>query len=143
MADETMQGAADTAQQGGKMWTQAEVDAYAKARNDKQASKHAAAIAEKDEAIKQATDESARLKAELEELKGSMKLDAERNAIAAEYGFPAAILRGSNEKELREHAEQLKGAIPLYPSARDNGEAKPPATKQTREDFVKQLFGKE
>lgn len=55
---------------------------------------------------------------------------------ARETGVPASVLKGSTLDELQAHAQQIKAAMPVYPTLpADGGEANPPAI--TKEEIYK------
>lgn len=92
--------------------------------------------------LETAAEEAKAAKEELKAIKDREKLDATKAEIAKEYGIPAEVLRGGDEKELREHAEALKGTIKLYPETgarKQNGGA----SGDEKSDFARALFGRE
>lgn len=66
------------------------------------------------------------------EQKGQLAEWAEQ--ASRETGVPASVLKGSTLEELQAHAEQIKAAMPAYPTLpADGGEAKVPAV--TKEEI--------
>lgn len=116
-----------------RLWTQSEVDAYAKARNDKQRDKYTAQLAEKDERIAELEKQASAASAEAETLKREKQKAEWAAKASAETGVPAAILRGDTEEELLAHAQAIKAAVPAYPTIPDSG--KPAAKTLTKDDI--------
>lgn len=83
-----------------------------------------------DEAAAQLAEAAARI-AEFEQ-KAQIAEWAER--ASRETGVPASVLKGSTLEELQAHAEQIRAAMPAYPTLpADRGEAKVPAV--TKEEI--------
>ena len=106
-------------------------------------------LAERDEAVKAATERltefetaNSDMKARLEEIDRE-KAHAELLAgVAKETGVDASVLRGSTKEELEAHAESLKSVFkPSAPVI--DGQAKTPGGSPSDPDreFVKGLFG--
>lgn len=93
--------------------------------------------------LEKAKEAAASATAELQSLKASIALDKAKDDIAAEYGLPASILRGSSADELREHAKAISEQVKLYPSTKDKGEGRKPTPEQTKNEFVSNLFRKD
>ena len=49
--------------------------------------------------------------------------------VSKELGVPSSILRGSTEEELRQHAEQIKADMPVYPVVHEPGGSTPTLSK--------------
>lgn len=71
--------------------------------------------------------------AALAELRHARDLSEWREKVAAETGIPATALRGDTEEELREHAEAIRAAIPVYPQVSEGGglDSGVPMTKES------------
>ena len=109
------QAAPDSAPKGPKVWTDAEVDAYVKARIDKQAAKYAEQLAAKDQRITDLEASGKETAGRLAELEAKQQRAEWAEQVAKETGVPASILRGSTLEELQAHADAIKTAAPLYP----------------------------
>ena len=125
---EEMEAAAapDSAAKAPKVWTESEVDAYVKARIDKQAGKYAEQLAAKDQRIAdlEATATEAANRIAAYEAKQQQAEWAEQ--VARETGVPASILRGSSLEELQAHAEAIKAAgRSIYPPMQDGSKPGP------------------
>ena len=120
---------------GERLWTQSEVDAYVKARIDKQNAKHRTEDADKDARIAELEESSKAATAKAEALEHEKQLQEWANEVAAGTGIPAAVLRGDTLEEMQQHAEAIKANLSLYPTTGDNGAPLQPATK-TREEIM-------
>ena len=124
-------------------WTDDKVDAYVKARIDKQRAKHDAEVAslkaEYDE-LKAASEKQA---GELESMRSERQLSEWTRQVSAETGVPAEVLRGNTLEELKEHAASIRSAYNIHPSANE-GSGMPsgkPSNAAILGDFIsKNLF---
>lgn len=112
---------------GSRTYTFAEMDAYTKARIDKQNAKHSK---ETDELMGQLAESNAQLEEvqqRLSELEHEKELREWAEQAAVESGVPASVIRGDTLEEMQAHAAQLKAAMPSYPVLpNDNGETGTP-----------------
>lgn len=95
------------------------------------------------DALKEKAEKYDSAVSELSALKADKQLREWKDAVAKEFGVPAAALRGGDLEELRAHGEVLKSLIaaqskaPVVPNAGDQ-----PETKSSPEAaFVRELFG--
>lgn len=92
------------------------------------------------EKLKALEESEAKLKEKLSAIETQRKHDELTQLIAKETGVPAALLRGSTEKELRNHAEAIKEfSKPRTDSIRLNDEPDGLKVDDTRA-FVRKLF---
>lgn len=116
------QGAADAAQDGQntpagcsskseRTWTASEVDAYTKARIDKQNARHAAIDAEKDARIAELEEAAKADKERADQLQHEKELREWAQAASDETGIPASVIRGESAEEMLAHAQQIQSAM--------------------------------
>lgn len=92
------------------------------------------------ERLKAVEESEAKLKEKLSAIETQRKHDELTQLVAKETGVPAALLRGSTEKELRDHAEAIKEfSKPRTDSIRLNDEPDGLKVDDTRA-FVRKLF---
>lgn len=131
------QAAEPAAQGAGRTWTQAEVDAYAKRRIDKQNAKHAAELADAQAALAEAKAAAEAAAAEAEGLKRAAARGRAVAEAAKEHGVDAEILArmaGDTPEEIADNAQALAAkvrAMPLYPATVDQAVVEAP--KPSRE----------
>ena len=78
------------------------------------------------------TERDAREKAEeeLSQLRHERDLSKWASEVSSETGVPASVLRGDTLEELRAHAEQIRGSIPIYPVVPEGNKKTPTVTKK-------------
>lgn len=119
-----------------KLWTQSEVDAYVKARIDKQNAKHRTEDAEKDARIAELEETSKAASAEAEQLKAEKQLAEWADQVSRETGIPSAVIRGNSLEEMQQHAEAIKATMSLYPTV---GDTNKPASKPMTLDDIRAI----
>lgn len=121
-----------------KLFTQAEMDKIIQERLRKETEKREKAIAEKDAALKAATDAVTSLQGEIEKRNQADKISAMRSAISAETGVPASLITATTEEEARAQAKAIADfARPSsYPSIKDGGEVNKIRSKTAEEQFA-------
>lgn len=115
-----------SAEESQPKWTDEKVDAYVKARIDKQNARHGEEMAD-------AVDRAERAEREL----AAMTLERDRQAVALKYGIPVEQVHGNDAEEMERNAESLKqyiGTLPIYPVL-NGGEATGKA-KPTKEEIM-------
>lgn len=124
-----------------KLFTQADVDKIIQERLRKETEKREKAIAEKDAALKAATDTVTSLQGEIEKRNEADKISAMRSAISAETGVPASLITATTEEEARAQAKAIADfARPSsYPSIKDGGEVNK-VSKKTNEEIFAEWF---
>ena len=131
-----------TATEPERTFTQSELDAIVGDRLKRERARYAdyedlktkaAAFDAAEEASKsemqKALEKAEALQAELDSIKQANAERELKDRIAAETGVPAALLRGSDEADMRGQAEAIKAyakASPAYPMVKDGGEATHP-----------------
>ena len=112
-----------SAEESEPKWTDEKVDAYVKARIDKQNSKHGAELADVTERAEKAERELA-----------AVTLERDRQSVALKYGLPIEQVHGTDRDEMERNAESLKeyiGTLPIYPAHKGgDGGTKPKATRE-------------
>lgn len=66
--------------------------------------------------------------------------DKLRKSVASEFGISAEALRGDTEESLKEHAQILKGLMPVAPVITDIGDS-PSSRSSDASEFVAEFFG--
>lgn len=140
----------ENAEDAGRTFTQAEVDAivgdrlkrdrakYADYETLKQKAEKLDALEEQSKTeLEKVTERAKALQAELDDMKKAEGLRSMREKVAAEMNVPANLLNADTEEDCVAQANEiLKFAKPTYPNVRDAGEAKGSLKGSTRQQFA-------
>ena len=142
----------------GKTFTQAEMDSIIEGRLAREKQKYADYESLKEKAgkydelqeaqkseLQKATEQTAALQKELDQLKNANKLKDIRESVAKETGVPAELLTGTDEESCKAQASAiLKFAKPKnYPGPKHNGRQDTGHTDNAAmRELARQIFGK-
>lgn len=126
----------------GRIWTDAEHDAYVKARIDKQAARYAETKAELDARIAELEAANKEKEAKLAEYEARISHEELVASVSKDTGLPADVvanLKGDDAETLRAAAEAIKASVRLYPTAPSGANPGPVRTPSMTRDQIAEI----